>query len=227
MSFTRWRSLVDGAEIDVGSDIPDSVGTQYDAADVSGTIQTWPDAVGDRDITGGDPEVVDDELNGEPVVSFETDDLLSLDSSDWPDIDPPFTVIAVVSDMPQDSDNVSVFGEQDGDDNNVRIAWRNDSWTISIDGDDIDGSVTDTPVILTGVWSENGGLWENGDRTVDTDTAETMESFEMNSIRDGDLWNNELEIAKLNIYPDDDLHETGDLADEEQRLADRFGISLE
>ena len=219
-----WRSLIDGSEV---SAIPDSVGTQYDAADVSGTIQTWPDSVGDRDITGGDPEVLADELNGEPVVSFDTDDLLSLDSSEWPDIEPPFTVIAVVADSLQGSDSYAVFGEQDGDDNNVRIVWRNDSWTISIEGDDIDGSDTDLPVILTGIWSENGGLWENGDRTVDTDTADTMESIEMNSIRDGSIWNNELEIAKLNIYPDDNLHETGDRADEEQRLADRFGISLE
>ena len=33
MSFTRWRSLVDGAEVDVGSEIPDSDLTQYSLTD--------------------------------------------------------------------------------------------------------------------------------------------------------------------------------------------------
>ena len=49
MSFSRWRSLVDGTEVDVGSEIPDS-GILH-GWPISGTTTPIPDAVGSASIS--------------------------------------------------------------------------------------------------------------------------------------------------------------------------------
>jgi len=55
MSFSKWRSLVDGTEIDSG--IPDSVILQYFATNYTQGDATWPDDKGVADMSiNGDPQ---------------------------------------------------------------------------------------------------------------------------------------------------------------------------
>lgn len=75
MSFDRWRSLVDGDEIDVQPAIPDSVVAQYQNENFA---DPWPDSVGDADldVVGlSRPDVLvegdgqDDHAAGSPAVA--------------------------------------------------------------------------------------------------------------------------------------------------------------
>ena len=91
MSFDQWRSLVDGAEIDIGSDIPDSgLKHRYDATELDlsdgETVSSWSDGEGAADLSGGNPTFVEDAHNTEPAVRFDgSDDILEAinDASDW------------------------------------------------------------------------------------------------------------------------------------------------
>ena len=77
MSFDRWRSLVDGAEIDVGSAIPDSVEYQWttpiDGLSDNDLVETWPATVSDTDIDGEGVFYVEN-LNGSDAVAGDGED---------------------------------------------------------------------------------------------------------------------------------------------------------
>lgn len=103
MSFNRWRSLVDGTEIDVGSAIPDSVVYQFNAQDLAGTsvgdtINTMPNqASGQPDADGGNAVLVDSGINGYQSLEFpSSSNSYTISSTDFNDISQAVTVFAVV-----------------------------------------------------------------------------------------------------------------------------------
>ena len=80
MSFTRWRSLVDGTEVDVGPAIPDSVISHLEFEDDSDT-STAVDSVGpyDGSITGA--SYTSDAAVGDLALSFSSGDQVSIGSN--------------------------------------------------------------------------------------------------------------------------------------------------
>ena len=114
MSFDRWRSLVDGAEIDVGSAIPDSGLVQRNPFD-EGSGSTVADAAGSNDGTVVGASWDDTDGRGGWNLDFDgTDNHVSWDNIDTGDGD--FTIIFWC--YPRDLDWVFTKFNPGGDERN-------------------------------------------------------------------------------------------------------------
>ena len=115
MSFTRWRSLVDGAEVDVGSEIPDSGLThEYDARELGlsdqDTIDPFSDNVGSKQLDAvGGPIYNTEQINGNPVADYEGVDDYHEDGSPVPATDgDEFMFAFVIAPRSDGSDGIEV-----------------------------------------------------------------------------------------------------------------------
>ena len=213
-------------------DIPDSAVAHYDATqeDFSdgGSVSTLTDFSGsNNDATGGTPTFLVDQRNGNAVFDFDSDD--QLDSS-TPDFAQPYSgVIAVQAN--DDGTDTSLFSAQSGasgdergslyydfdsnelelrvGDENPRGGTPTTNWVVVsfvVDGDDsevrIDGSTEFTGDAGDGAWS---GI-SVGQRYTD---AEGLDGL----------------VGEI-LYYDVDLRDSGELSEEEQRVANKWGISI-
>jgi hypothetical protein len=136
----------------------------------------------------------------------------------------PFTVAAVVSDAAQSTGDEQILGRSDGG-ADVGLLWQSGNWRLFA-GSVVDGSTTAAPVILTAVFDGGSSvIRENGTQTGSGDVGnKSFGSLGIGSI-DGinRFWDGDQ--GEILLY-DSDLSATGELTEEEQRLSDKWGISI-
>ena len=231
-NFTTWRSLVDGEEIVT---IPDSEVDQenilghYDAIaagwDNNETVTTWEGLQETADLSGGSPEAQSDGINGNLSLYFDgTDDELSNNdiSSSVPNT---VFVVTEVGDTNQDG---RLFGEPDSNGGH-NIRWDEGQWGLFNGGSTVRASSTDSEplALLTAHFGtdSNGGdliLRQNGTEII----SENEDGRSLNGISVGQSRNDYYEgwisaVVVANVEVD-----SSTVQDEEQRLADRYGIDL-
>ena len=147
MSFDRWRSLVDGAEIDVGAAIPDSVVAQHSPDTFETNDGQWDDDF------GGDPFVVEEGSfesdvfadNSPSIFGTETDAM----SRNWPIGGSDLQSWAIEFEIQYSSDNIDngnqVVGSDDDDQEffvnaDVDEGFNDDQGNIRITVDDNAGN---------------------------------------------------------------------------------------
>ena len=118
MSFDRWRSLVDGAEIDLGSAIPDSdnLHAEYNLQEQpegdGATIDTLIDQSDngfDADAVGSPTMDVDGFDGQQAAVLDGANDGWDIPESVWESLDQPFTFYAVFSIDGESDDRHHIF----------------------------------------------------------------------------------------------------------------------
>lgn len=219
----RGRRLPDEAEV------PDSAIAQYDATKLSlndgDAVLTWPDAVNDNDLAAnGNPLYQSNVQNGNPVVRGDgADDFLDVDI---PNVSAPFTFAIVIPTADQ-SDDFRPMYRSDSQHASTGFFWDG-RWRFISNGNTSDnGGSTSPPVILLGYQKSNGDvvIRENGTETSrDNESLGQVESIELFS-RDDGVEIMDGDIGEALVY-NSDLEADGDLYYEEQRLSDKWGITL-
>jgi hypothetical protein len=226
-------------EIEV-TDIPDSAVFRIDATTINAsdgdTIQSWDDQIGSNDLSGGDPTYsTTDQLN--PVLDGDAtdDELINTTPSGLPTGGAERTVIVVFETASTQSDYAEfTYGTNNS---NERWSVRNNSGDLGVelktDKAVVSGQLETSEKHLVTTSLPSSGT--SGDITIrDNGTAlsPTIQSNEavntqLNYIsaftRNGAGFSDD-KLAEAIIY---DTELTGStLTDEEQRLADKWGISI-
>ena len=189
--FTTWRSLVDGAEI---SAIPDSgmLHAHYDATQLGqsdgSSVDTWTDeSENGYDATGGSPIYREDGINGHPALEFDgTDDTFSVSSSDWDDLEDPFTIYGVVE-LVGVSSRGSIINHPTSTGTSDRIIFRWDpDWRVLAVNNGFTGSSDDSVQMLGLIFDgDDGILREDGSETAsESNSGEMMDALQIGSQRD-------------------------------------------
>ena len=216
--FTTWRSLVDGEEIVV---IPDSAVAQYDAQAISASdgdaITTWEDQIGSNDADGGSPIYRENGIGGFPSLEFDgSNDRFGTNLS----LSQPYTYIAVV-DLFDASETKRILDRDSGD---SVLFFTTDGW-ILFAGDSITGSSDDSKQLLVGVFDGGDSLLrEDGTETASGDVGSgSPTDIEIGAAATGaNYWDGY--IGEIMIY--NDVLTSAEIGSEEERLSDKWGITI-
>ena len=210
--------------VSVGIDaIPDSAIAQYDATQESyadgESFSTITDQIGGADMTGGSGEFTSSGIGGNASYDLQGfSDLFSAGGDLI--IQDSYTVLAVI-DLVDDSSQSRVL---DRDSNSFTLYWNdgNDWGHIGPSGDLVSGS-TNSSVGILGATKDGAEqtIREDGSETGSITDAATGSSSEPN-IQGVDAWNGL--IGEIIFY--DPVLSSSELEDEEQRLANKWGISI-
>ena len=222
--------------VSVGSAIPDSAVYLFDAiesfsSDQDGTtVNEWTDELADYTVSGGAAEVVSDGVGGNLSLRFDSNsDVFVNDSADL--IDFPFTIITLIERTGASTDNQWTIQDAN-DDDDTAVYWSGSNEANSIFVDDGLQGTNDLDVnVQTGVFesASNSRLREDGTETASGDVGDFRAEDGFRPIAIGGRSVNdrliEGDVAFVGVY-DDDLEATGELEDEEQRVADKYGINI-
>lgn len=225
-----YTITINGQELSVKvtspSTIPDSVVTRYnpDSLNLSDgdSVSTLTDSVSNNDLTGTGPIYRESVVNGRPVVRFDgTDD--SLSGSFSTTIPQPYTVMLVQQCPPNSYD--WTWESKDGSnglqvrtDGSYRLDGSNNLDTASYNN----GNFAVITVVYDGGDTQirhNGSAGTSG-----TAKSQTLSSMVMGNSDYGSAYA-DVDYGEFVIY-DQDLRGTQTLTDEEQRLADKYGVAL-
>lgn len=192
------------------------------------TVSTFTDeSETGNDLTmSGDPTYQTGVQNGEDVVRFDGSDDGGTKDPLESNVTAPYTFVCAVIDAAQGGDTEAIVARSDSNYDNFWIEWNNSGeWRVNA-GDDANGGATAAPLILSGiVRSDEVVIRENGSQTGQTSISDppTLEGLQMaetfgNWFLDGD-------VGEVGGY-DADMEAENELADEEQRMADFWGLTL-
>lgn len=217
----------DGQTFELAPKIPDSTVLHLDAREVAATdgdtLSTWRDqSDAGNDLTGGSPTYTADVQNGNPVLRFSGGDYLD---NSTPAVSQPITWMAVIKttgngreaigSTTNDADQRAQYRYDDGD-----YAYFHGDTTVK-------GGSTDTNFhVLTHISDgANSVLRVDGTEVVSGDAGPHTwgglrigNTYSGNEPHDGD--------QAEHLVCDANLSSTGELAEQEQRLADGWGITL-
>jgi len=205
-----------------GPDIPDSAIAQYDATQITAsdgsTLSSLTDQIGTFDLSGSDPVYLSGGINGNPALDF-TNDVLSESNIT---ITQPFTVISLFSH--DDTASRHIYSSSTKRSPSIEGSQTGDDLTNMTGGADILGQNTQlSPVIYTGVFDGASSiLRENATQTASGDGG--SESFDGLRIGNGPQGAGDGQFGELVVY--DAALSSSDISSEEQRIADKFGITL-
>ena len=232
MSFTRWRSLVDGTEVDVGLAIPDSAIAHFDASDEStiitsdGNVVEWHDKLGNYDLTGEALAYEPNGINNLPSVEFDgVDNALSAEFSD--PLQQPNTVFAVVQFLDDDLSEFSPFFGSEGDSEHAMIQGDSDGFQRIDAGEFLRaGDTTNDALLFTAVFDEADSLIrEDGVETGSGNAGSgSLDGLQLGA--EGGPFDQHYEGYISEVVPCDGRLSQSDIEDEEQRLANKWEISL-
>ena len=236
MSFTRWRSLVDGTEVDVGPATPDTelLHSHWDARQLSGfsdgdEVSSFEDLEGDNDLSGSGI-YREDGINGIPGIELDgTDD--GYTTSDWDETIDFGGVSFVVfefdntdSDMQlhdaeTDDGGTTWFLVSDPDDDQYRIFGGNPQSTL------VAGSPDTQSNYMVVEWADDNDqqMRLNGSQIADGDGGDRQltagENFGLGRARDAD------ERIVNGVICEAGVYEPGvSITELESYLSDRYGI---
>lgn len=221
---------IDGQQTAGFVDIPDSAIGQYDATQLSLSdgdgVSTWPDSTSSgNDLSGGTPTYRENQRNGNATVDFGvTDDILDVVYGS--SVSQPNTVI-VVSTFPDATAFSTLF---DGDGNERHSSFIDTNGALKYTAGS--GVTADaSPDMAWGLRSfvfdsPNSLVRLNGsDLTTGDDVGSNpLGGFQLNANVNDDHPSG-AEVGEAMVY-DANLSSTGELTDEEQRLADKWGFTL-
>jgi len=223
----------DGTEL--WNAIPDSALLQIDATQDSASdgssISTLTDFSGENNnLTGGSATYQTGVRNGNPVYDFDgVDDEYTLSS---PTTAQPYTLAYVVS-FSDNGEKITPFSTFD--DGGSRATIDHNFTSEDGDGDTVQGFAGNlvsqgTPVggwqLITAVFDgANSVIWRDGAKVVEGDLG----THDWSGFRIGNHYSSSRylngPLGELLFY-DADLRDTGELSTEEQRLADKWGITI-
>lgn len=209
------------------SAIPDSAIAHYDAQALSAfndgeSVSSWPDELNNFDASGnGGPIYRESGINGHPSIEFDgTDDRYTATGLN---ISQPNTIFAVVEGSGLGDGSRYYVVDGDADRNLLRFD-DNDEWGIYA-GSEVYGS-TDTTVQLLAARFDgaNSLLREDGAETLSADAGtEGLDDLIIGAQVGG---NNQWSGYIGEIVVCDGGLASSEIQDEEQRLADKWGISI-
>ena len=232
-NFTTWRSLVDGNQI---AAIPDSTVEQFDFSDPSsvstnGDLTAIDSQLSETTLTGTFSDYVEGEINGRNVgLSDGVDDSLDADF-DGGTLTTPITTIAVFQVLDAETDLQTVVSSN----NNESTARDEDRWLFN--GTDFVNYNfnfgTNDVFIQTVNWNIDDtslDVWMNGTLLDDVDTgseeinANDFEGIGLAYRRGNDDRHGNYHHCEYMVY--DEILDTETRQEEEQRLSDKWDISL-
>ena len=149
MSFDRWRSLVDGAEIDVGAAIPDSAIHQWPFDEGSG--ESVADSIGDIQGSVNGPTFISDGWEGGSALDFDgggTDDVTFDSLVDETGVDSTFSV-AITTDLNNTNDQFIWTHRRSGSDRWVLQVVNNSLQFVGWDGSRFGVAINTVPTSRT------------------------------------------------------------------------------
>ena len=213
--------------VSVGIDaIPDSVVYHFDATSIdesdSSSINSWECGVTGNSITGT-ATYRESALNGNPSLEFDgVDDDLS-NTTDFSNVEPPYTVFVVAETNNMDS-RQGITGAAENFSHHVSI--RDENWQLARSGQTITGS-SDGSVQLLTTQEQDGSVFlrENGTQTAsETDSTETFDAMSVGSLkRDDDNYFDGF-ISHVEIH--DETLSLEQVEDRESELASKFDVNL-
>ena len=211
--FTTWRSLVDGAEIDV---IPDSgLLHHYDWSDDSTTTTTVPDLQGNEDLTGAFSDLNGD-INGVQAGTFDgTDDVVTNGNSTSQPI-----IIFFVIDPVDTGDITSRILNSDNTRFRLGLRWQDDNYNVDAGESVQGGSPSDSPQILVGEYDgSNSSGRLNGSEILSGDAgSESIDGYNVGN--DGQY---EGLVGEILVY---DKNNISSISEVEDYLSNKWGITL-
>lgn len=230
-STSDWEDNQESEDVEIDSGTvrlapgePDSLIHDWDAQALSGyddgdSVDSWPDEAGGDTASGGSPNYRDDGINGHPAVEFDGNND-ELDTSDV-DVSWPFTMAAVV-DLKDDGSQRRFLDRVSGD---TTFYWNDGTnWALN-SGQGVEGSTDDSMQLLVAISDGNdSSLREEGSETASGDDGggSISNGIHLGHADGNDHWDGM--IGELLIY--DEALSGSTLTDEEQRLADKWGISI-
>lgn len=213
--------------------IPDSAVAQYDATQASFSdgvsVGTATDFINANDLGNGNATYKTSVQNGNAVYRYDGVDDGHYTGAGAFSVSQPLTFMVVAVSAAQGASDEAVMARADSNDTNVNIRWDGGSsaWALGADVTTIFGNATTAPVILTGIIDgENSKLRENGTQSVSGDIGSAgMGSLNLGSVNGNATWFLDGDIGEALVY-NANLETAGDLSSEEQRLADKWGITL-
>ena len=236
--FTKWRSLVDGAEI---STLPDSVENQYLAVDLEdGNI---PDRAGIADLlalSGGGPTKVEDvnAANGATVARYNGSDQSSQANVNLSTDKQGVVFTGILRDANRgnnqyliaDGDQELGFDLQDDADE----GWDTFRGTSGSSDDRVhnnDGSTSEIEgelVVISFVGQNNDSLLlrVNGDEIAPSDNNGSAKNLETMVVADQPIFNQyaALDLVELTTVNESDIDK---IQDEETRQANEYGVNFD
>lgn len=246
-SQSEWEAAqsMDGVEIVDGSlqlaelDMPAAIANhgfawwQAPSLDLNDgeTVSTFTDEsdTGNDLTMSGDPTYQTGVQNGEDVVRFDGSDDSGTKDPLESNVTAPYTFICAVIDAAQGSNDEAVIARSDSNYDNFWVQWNNSGdWRVvgNNNSDDAVGGTTAAPLILSGIIrSDEVVIRENGSQTGSTSISDpsTLEGLQMAETFGN--WPLDGDIGEVGGY-DADMEAENELADEEQRMADFWGITL-
>jgi len=223
---------IDGQQAADLNVIPDSAIAHYDAKAAFGsgddgtTITEWQDELGNYPLSGGSPTIEADAINGNRAPVFDgVDDLL--DNTDISGTQPMTLFVAAQDDAGADGTFHPLIDNADSDDTTrVIIQWDDgDKWEANT-GSEIVGSTDNSVQLFTFVIDgSSSDLRENGAYVAQDEDAGTGD---LNSLRVGEdagfehYWTGPV----AEILPVDEILTLSEIEEQEQRMADKWGITL-
>ena len=230
--FLRVQSQNQGvvALTDTENAIPDSAVSQYDATKISGSdgnaITSWADQLASNDLSGNGSyktniinnnavvrhDGTDDEFSNTNI--FESQPYTISGVFEWDSVGQFETIWTVA-----DGTSAVYFGSS---------GFGGGSYRLNNDGSDIVGGTTDENphIFVTIVDGANSSIRIDGNEVASGGVGSTdLDGFGTGRRADdgGFFWGGD--IGELVVY-NDDIADTGDLTSEEQRLSDKWGISI-
>ena len=227
---------MDGDVVWEAIDLPDSVVARYDATELElndgERVDVWPDEYGNFDLEdrSQDPRYRDSGINGNPSVEYgqTANDRNGYDGAAI-NLDPPYSLVWVAEITgTRDDDDISFFAEDGNDNYNLRIDDGNDNgFNPRMNGDSLGApfnhdAVQQYLMVLV--------HYSNGDDFVRMNGTQESYSFPDVSVpNDYGLGGEgssdrgmEGYIGEFLLY--DDALSSNEIADEEDRLADKWGV---
>ena len=211
-------------------DIPDSAIYQWDATELSlsdgDSVSSWTDEIGELELTGA-ATYRDDGINGVAAVEFDgTDD--TLDSAIDSETQPYEIILVAFTNETSSTDGAGFLGWDSNDGFVVGGRGSGGIDALRSDGDDeLQGDATDTDAHI---WSAQFDGSESTIRRDGSDantgsagTGPIENSFALGSIDDGTNYLNG-RIGEVLIY--DSVLSASERGDEEDRLAEKWGITI-
>ena len=208
--------------------IPDSAISQYDAqsafasGDDGTTISAWPDELGLADATGGSPTVRENGINNNRSLEFDAvDDILQTGAYSSAK-NQPITIASVFQAFNTD-ERIRIH---DGDSNIFQTEIEPPEYSFSADASTVNGGSPDTnPHIAVAIFDgANSSFRLDGAELFTGDVgSNSLDGFTIGASRiDSLFWDGYL--GELVIY--DDVLSGEQLSEEEQRLSDKWGVTV-
>lgn len=225
---TDWYARSGAEEI---SAIPDSVVAYLDAqesftsSDDGTQVTTWPNLeTGQPDPSGTGAIVRESGINGSRSLEFDgADDEFNISSTNYNTLTQPNTIIAVVESLNVGATEV-VTSHESGTDGKNNIFNDSNGFYQASAGSSLNSNTSTNPAVVSVVYNgANSVIRVNGAEATGDAGTQNMESWQIGAEAFASYFRGYIGAIEV---ADADLQATGELSDEETKLAEKWGITI-